>query len=425
MGRSATPSRAPFRRRPSDRARPRRRSDGGFPRRCRSGVARGDGRDAAARRAARRNRPRRCPRCVRSRASCAAWDRTHRDGRGDCSDLCTRWASSSSMEMPARPRGSPDRLSIRGCPRRRPPAERSVSCSICSPTATVGRFPAAAWGNYPPLCSGAPGARGHESAATAVEQILLSGNRVSGVRIASGESIAADGIISTVSVGVLTRLLPGHELAAALSGWRYGTARSSWTMPLTGPYPGSPRSRAAPPSSISARHSRSWWRPRRQAGAARVPPRPAVVVGQQTLLDPAVPRQASTRCTPTPTYPPITSCPTRTWPRTSRLRSSASPLASRSLCSRARCDRRVSPSRRTPAWSAATSPAAPTSLTSSSVFRPSPLLSRYRTPIRGLFVAGASTHPGGAIHGVSGRGAALALLRDSKLIPRFETLARR
>ncbi|MHB1809940.1 MAG: phytoene desaturase family protein [Solirubrobacteraceae bacterium] len=59
------------------------------------------------------------------------------------------------------------------------------------------------------------------------------------------------------------------------------------------------------------------------------------------------------------------------------------------------------------------------------VFRPSPLLCRYRTPIRGLFVAGASTHPGGAIHGVSGRGAARALLRDSRLIPRLAWLADR
>ena len=49
------------------------------------------------------------------------------------------------------------------------------------------------------------------------------------------------------------------------------------------------------------------------------------------------------------------------------------------------------------------------------VFRPAPELCRYRSPLRGLYVAGASTHPGGAVHGMSGRGAARALLRDRRL----------
>jgi phytoene dehydrogenase-like protein len=49
------------------------------------------------------------------------------------------------------------------------------------------------------------------------------------------------------------------------------------------------------------------------------------------------------------------------------------------------------------------------------LFRPDPRLCRYRTPLRGLYMAGASVHPGGAVHGISGRGAARALLRDRKL----------
>ena len=51
------------------------------------------------------------------------------------------------------------------------------------------------------------------------------------------------------------------------------------------------------------------------------------------------------------------------------------------------------------------------------VFRPAPELARYRTPLRGLYVAGASTHPGGAVHGISGRAAARALLSDRRLRP--------
>lgn len=39
-------------------------------------------------------------------------------------------------------------------------------------------------------------------------------------------------------------------------------------------------------------------------------------------------------------------------------------------------------------------------------FRPTPELSAYRTPIPGLFLTGASTHPGGGVFGASGRSAA-------------------
>jgi len=46
------------------------------------------------------------------------------------------------------------------------------------------------------------------------------------------------------------------------------------------------------------------------------------------------------------------------------------------------------------------------------VFRPAPELCRYRTPLRGLYLAGSSTHPGPGVHGVSGDGAARAVLAD-------------
>jgi phytoene dehydrogenase-like protein len=47
------------------------------------------------------------------------------------------------------------------------------------------------------------------------------------------------------------------------------------------------------------------------------------------------------------------------------------------------------------------------------IFRPAPALARYRTPVRGLYVAGASTHPGPGVHGVSGAGAARAVRADA------------
>lgn len=44
-------------------------------------------------------------------------------------------------------------------------------------------------------------------------------------------------------------------------------------------------------------------------------------------------------------------------------------------------------------------------------FRPLPEMSGYRTPIPGLFLTGASTHPGGGVFGASGRSAARVMLK--------------
>lgn len=49
------------------------------------------------------------------------------------------------------------------------------------------------------------------------------------------------------------------------------------------------------------------------------------------------------------------------------------------------------------------------------VFRPVPKLSPYRTPVRGVYLASASTFPGGAVHGVCGHAAARAALADARL----------
>jgi phytoene dehydrogenase-like protein len=46
--------------------------------------------------------------------------------------------------------------------------------------------------------------------------------------------------------------------------------------------------------------------------------------------------------------------------------------------------------------------------------RPLPELSGYRTPVDGLYLTGASTHPGGGVFGASGRSAARVVLRDAR-----------
>jgi phytoene dehydrogenase-like protein len=46
--------------------------------------------------------------------------------------------------------------------------------------------------------------------------------------------------------------------------------------------------------------------------------------------------------------------------------------------------------------------------------RPTPGLGRYRTPIAGLYLCGAGTHPGGGVMGACGRNAAREILHDWK-----------
>lgn len=59
-------------------------------------------------------------------------------------------------------------------------------------------------------------------------------------------------------------------------------------------------------------------------------------------------------------------------------------------------------------------------------FRPTPALSGYRVPgLGGLYLAGASTHPGGGVSGNSGRTSARVLLADRGALPRARTTAGR
>jgi phytoene dehydrogenase-like protein len=57
--------------------------------------------------------------------------------------------------------------------------------------------------------------------------------------------------------------------------------------------------------------------------------------------------------------------------------------------------------------------------------RPSPLLSRYATPVHGLYLCGAGTHPGGGVIAAAGHNAAKRVLKDRRFERAFKAVRSR
>lgn len=148
-----------------------------------------------------------------------------------------------------------------------------------------------------------------------------------GVRLADGDGLDADAVVTTVSARPLARLLPDGALPKRpmnrLRSWRYGVGTFKADFALDGPVPwANADARQAGVVQLGDTLEAAF-RSQQQAGLGRVPDEPVLVIAQHSLHD-----------------------------------ESRAPAA------------------------------------------------------KHTYVAGASTHPGPGVHGVSGRGAADALLAD-------------
>jgi phytoene dehydrogenase-like protein len=252
-----------------------------------------------------------------------------------------------------------------------------------------------------------------------VAQVLVRGGRVAGVRLAGGEDVGADAVVTTVSAGVLARLLPDGALAGRLHRrlriWRYGTAPFKLDYALSGPV----RWTAVEPRSAAVVHVagelEELSKAAQDASRGEVPAHPALVVGQQSLHDPTRAPEGHHSLYVYAHVP-------------SRHEVSDDAVAERIEAQLERFapgfgDLVLRRSMRSPAQTERENPSlvggdlagGSYEIDQQLIFRPAPSLSRYRSPLKGLYVAGASTHPGGAVHGMSGRGAARALLIDRRL----------
>ncbi|MGI8412440.1 MAG: phytoene desaturase family protein [Solirubrobacteraceae bacterium] len=254
-----------------------------------------------------------------------------------------------------------------------------------------------------------------------VEWVLVRGGRVAGVRLRDGEEVPARDVITTISAQPLAAILPDdalpHRLMRRLRIWRYGTAAFKLDYALRAKVPWTaPEAREA-----SVVHVAGELRELSAAAAAsqrgEVPERPVLVVGQHTLYDSSRAPEGAHTLYCYAHVPARYECydedvADRVQAQLERF----APGFSDTVLARAI---------RNPQRTEAENPSlvggdlggGSYELDQQLVFRPAPELCRHRTPLHGLYVAGASVHPGGSVHGMGGRSAARALLADRRLRP--------
>lgn len=250
----------------------------------------------------------------------------------------------------------------------------------------------------------------------AARSIEVGGRRVRGVRLASGEALDADAVVTTLSARPLAALLADGVLPDRamnrLRGWRHGVGTFKVDFALDAPVPW---------TSADARDAGvvqlgdtldAIFRSQQQAGLGQVPEQPAMVIAQHSLHDATrAPAEKHTLYvyTHVPARPqlPDDVIADRIEQRIELFAPGFRDLV---LARDVRSPERLE--RENPSLVGGDLTGGSMELDQQAFFRPAPELARYRTPLRGLYIAGASTHPGPGVHGVSGRGAAEALLSD-------------
>ena len=249
-----------------------------------------------------------------------------------------------------------------------------------------------------------------------VERIEVAGGRARGVVLAGGERVPADSVVATMSAGALAPLVPDGALPERIHGrlrrWRYAPGAFKVDFALSGPVPwrAEEARRAAVvhvggelPEVIGAMQA-----PNRGA----VPERPAIVAGQHTLFDasraPAGRHTLYTYChVPSERDVPDDEVAGRMEAQIERFAPGFRELVlARSIRSP------EAEVRDNPSLVGGDLSGGALEIDQAAIFRPAPELARGRTPLRGLYVGGASVHPGPAVHGVSGDAAARSLLED-------------
>jgi phytoene dehydrogenase-like protein len=254
-----------------------------------------------------------------------------------------------------------------------------------------------------------------------VDRVIVRRGRTAGVVLCGGEELSARDVVTTISARPLGELLPPQalpdRLLRRLRIWRYSTAAFKLDYALAQPVPWS----AEPARHAAVVHVGGELRELAAAAEAgqrgEMPERPALVVGQHTLFDStrAPAGQHTLYC-----YAHVPSRYTCSDEEVAGLVEAQlerfAPGFAKTVLARATRNPQQTEGQN-PSLVGGDLGGGSYELDQQLLFRPAPELCRHRTPLRGLYVAGASVHPGGSVHGMGGRSAARALLADRRLRP--------
>jgi phytoene dehydrogenase-like protein len=256
--------------------------------------------------------------------------------------------------------------------------------------------------------------RGEIRTAAPVERVDCAAGRVTGVRVAGGERLATTVVIADVMPHALLALA-GHALprpyVALLRRYRYGPATLKVDWALDAPIPWeAPAARGA--GTVHVGGDEAELLATIAETRSRLPERPFLLLGQQSLADPS--RAPDGKHTAWAyTHGPRLGID---WPQelerhVERMEAQIERFApgfrdlvlARHVLGPAELERR---DRNLVGGDVGGGSYRLNQI----IFRPSPGLSPYRTPLRGLYLGSAATFPGGAVHGVPGDAAARAAL---------------
>ena len=241
------------------------------------------------------------------------------------------------------------------------------------------------------------------------------GRRVTGVRLADGERLGARIVVADVMPHALAELahdgLP-PRYRRALQRFTYGPATLKVDWALDGPIPWSdPEVRAAGTVHVAGSEAELLATVRESQHA--LPERPFLLLGQQSVADPTrAPEGKHTAWAYTHGPAQGVDWPAREVAHVARMEAQVERFApgfrerviARHVLGPAALQSRNANLVHGDVGGGSYRPA-------QVVFRPTPGLSPYRTPLKGLFIGSAAAFPGGAVHGVPGDAAARAALR--------------
>jgi phytoene dehydrogenase-like protein len=260
---------------------------------------------------------------------------------------------------------------------------------------------------------------------SAVTRVVVERNRATAVETADGGSLRARrAVLADTGPRALfgglvdSDLLPAPYLRG-LRRFRYGTGIFKVDLALDGPAPWAAPDLAGTGVVHLTGDLDAMARAAHEARRGIVPASPMLIVGQQSVADPSRAPAGGhtlwveTHVPPVPRTGPWASCREAFLDVVMRrLEDHAPGLGARVVGTAVHTPDDLE--RANPNLVGGDLGAGSSALDQQLVFRPVPGWFRYATPVKGLYLCSASTHPGGGVHGMAGRNCARRVLSDRR-----------